>query len=264
MKHNTVLVRYSEIGIKGLNRPYFENKLINNMKDCLAKNKVKDFKTKKESGRILIFTDKKCDKLSNVFGIASFSYALDILPEDLNKTALSLVKKQKSFRISARRLDKTFPKTSQQINEDTGSYILDNKKIKVSLKEPEIDIGIEIINGKVYIFSETVKGFSGLPVGTEGSAYLRVKNIKNSLVASFLILKRGASLTLSKKLPKLKKFEYGFEFKVRKENETDKVIVLDETDLIKIKKEKDRLILTPLIGLSEKEINGIYKIINSQ
>ncbi len=264
MKFNTVLIRYSEIGIKGLNRPYFENKLITNIKDCLVKNKVKDFKSKKESGRILIFTDKKCDKLSNVFGIASFSYALDILPEDLNKKALSLVKNQKSFRISARRLDKTFLKTSQQINEELGGYILDNKKIKVSLKEPEIDIGIEIINKKIYIFSETIKGFSGLPVGTEGSSYLRVKNEKNSIVSSFLILKRGASLTLSKKLPKLKKFEYGFEFKVRKENENDKVIVTDEIDLRKIKKEENRLILTPLIGLSDKEINNIYKIINSQ
>ena len=180
------------------------------------------------------------------------------LAKSLNTNHMAMVRKIKELS-NANVVDYTL-KGKNKVYE----VIIDNKKIKVSLKEPEIDIGIEIINGKVYIFSETVKGFSGLPVGTEGSAYLRVKNIKNSLVASFLILKRGASLTLSKKLTKLKKFEYGFEFKARKENENDKVIVLDETDLIKIKKEKDRLILTPLIGLRNKELNGIYKIINSQ
>ena len=262
MKHNTIIIRYSEIGIKGLNRKYFEDKLINNIKDCLTKNKIKEFKIKKESGRILIFTDNECNNLKNVFGIASFSYALEIPFEDINKTALNLIKNQKTFRISAKRLDKSFPKTSQQLNEDLGEYILNHKKIKVSLKKPEINIGVEIINNKIYIFTETKKGFSGLPVSSEGNSYLKVKDLKKSAVAGFLILKRGSSLTLSKKLPKLKKFEYGFEFNVRKENENDKVIVTDETDLRKLKKEENKLILTPLIGLSNKEINEIYKRIN--
>lgn len=252
---NTIIIRYSEIGIKGLNRPYFENKLIKNIKDCLNKNKV-NYKIIKTRGRILIHTRNKCPKLKYVFGIASFSHATET--NDINKTALKLIKKEKTFRITAKRLNKSFKKTSQQINEDVGEYILSKRKIMVKLKESEINIGIEIINNKAYIFKDKIKGLNGLPVTTEGEAYLRVKDNKKSLVVAFLILKRGTSLTLSKKIP-LKKFEYGFKIKTRKENINDKVIVIDETNLRNVKKEKAKLILTPLIGLHAKQINDIYE-----
>lgn len=262
MKHNTTLVRYSEIGTKGLNRSFFENKLIHNIKDCLIKNKIKDFKIKKESGRILIFSDKKCSNLKNVFGIASFSYALELHFKDINKTALSLIKKQKTFRISARRLDKNFPITSQKLNEEIGAYIIKNKNIKVSLKKPDINIGIEIINKRIYIFIEKIRGYLGLPVTTEGSSYLHIKNLKRAIVAGFLILKRGSSLTLSKNLPLLKKFEYGFKIKTRKENKNDRNIITDEINLKNIKKKENKLILNPLIGLTTKQMNDIYKKIS--
>lgn len=248
---NTIIVRYSEIGIKGLNRPFFENKLIKNIKDCL---KGIDYKLEKPRGRILIYTKNKCSKLKYVFGIASFSHA--IKTDNINKTALKLVKKEKTFRITSKRLDKNFKKTSQKLNEEVGEYILNNKKIKVKLEDPEINIGIEIINNKIYVFKDKIKGLNGLPVNSEGHAYLRVKDKKKSLVAAFLILKRGTSLTLSKKLP-LKKFEHGFNIKTGKEN--DKTIILDETNLKNIKREKNKLILTPLVGLTNHHINGIHK-----
>ncbi|HHI04210.1 MAG TPA: tRNA 4-thiouridine(8) synthase ThiI, partial [Candidatus Woesearchaeota archaeon] len=71
-----VVIRYSEIGLKGNNRIIFEKKLINNIKDCLKKNKIKYDKIQRLRGRIIIFAEQKLDCLKYVFGISSFSPAL--------------------------------------------------------------------------------------------------------------------------------------------------------------------------------------------
>ena len=251
---NVVIVRYSEIGTKGLNRPYFEDKLISNIRTCLNKKPI----IKKFRGRIFIYTDKNYGKLRYIFGISSFSPAAEIFLEDVNQKVLSLIKNEKTFRITAKRIDKNFPKTSQQLNEEIGSFIQKHKKIDVDLNNPQINIGVEIINNHAYIFKNTFKGLNGLPILTEGRAFARVKDKKKSMVAAFLILKRGTPVSTSLKLL-LSKFEYGFKIHVRKENDNDKVIITDETNLKNIKREKDKLILSPLIGLTENQIDNIYK-----
>ena len=251
---NIVIVRYSEIGTKGLNRPYFEDKLISNLRTCLNNKPI----IKKFRGRIFIYTDKNYGKLRYIFGISSFSPALEIPLEDINQNVLSLIKKEKTFRITAKRIDKNFPKTSQQLNEEIGSFIQKHKKINVDLDNPQINIGVEIINNHAYVFKNTFKGLNGLPILTEGRAYIRAKDKMKSTVAAFLILKRGTPVSTSLKLP-LNKFEYGFKIHIREENENEKIIITDETNLKNIKREKDKLILSPLIGLTENQIDNIYK-----
>src|SRR3989344_5731390 len=251
---NVVIVRYSEIGTKGLNRPYFEDKLISNIRTCLNKKPI----IKKFRGRIFIYTDKNYGKLRYIFGISSFSPALEIPIEEINKNVLFLIKNEKTFRITSKRIDKNFPKTSQQLNEEIGSFIQKHKKINVNLDNPQINIGVEIINNRAYIFKNTFKGLNGLPILTGGRAYVRVKDIKKSTVSAFLILKRGTPVSTSQKLP-LNKFEHCFKIHVRKENENEKIIITDETNLKNIKREKDKLILHPLIGLTDAQINNLYK-----
>ena len=57
MKTDSVIVRYSEIGIKGHNRPFFEKALVSNIKDCLIRNKISFSDVKREYGRIIVFTE---------------------------------------------------------------------------------------------------------------------------------------------------------------------------------------------------------------
>ena len=101
--HDTVLVRYGEISLKGDNRNFFERKLVENIKKRLDEGKVKFSNIARPRGRIIIETAQKCSCLKKVFGITSFSYAVSTNPEieDIKKAALPLIKKlskSKSFR----------------------------------------------------------------------------------------------------------------------------------------------------------------------
>ena len=130
-KISSVLIRYGEIGIKGLNRGYFEKKLINNIRDCLDKNSIKYNSITRYSGRIIISAQDKCLCLKNVFGISSFSPAVkvDLNLEKIKKTSLGLYEKG-SFRISSKRLNKKFNLTSEELNRLLGGYIIKEKKPK--------------------------------------------------------------------------------------------------------------------------------------
>ncbi len=212
-----VILRYSEIGLKGNNRIVFEKKLIDNIRDCLKKNKVKYKKIERLRGRIIIFTEQKLDCLKYVFGISSFSSALVVEPEikEIEKAIESIIKdrKFKTFRVSAQRLNKDFSLTSPEIERTIGSFVCEKLNKKVSLKNFDLEIGIEILD-YAYVFTERIKGLNGLPVDIEGKVVSLIEN-KNSLLASLLMMKRGC-LVIPVSLKKtdislIKKFAYGFE-----------------------------------------------------
>ena len=80
MEH-VLLIRYDEIHLKGLNRPFFERKLINSIKRALS---GLDADVKKEQGRIYVYgvseenTEEAVDRLTRVFGIHSISPAVGV------------------------------------------------------------------------------------------------------------------------------------------------------------------------------------------
>jgi len=273
-----VIVRYSEIGLKGNNRIVFERKLIDNIKDCLKKNKTKHEKIQRPRGRIIIFTDQKLDCLKYVFGISSFSSALVLEPEikEIEKAVSKLAenKKFKTFRISAQRLNKDFSLTSPEIEKRIGSFVCEKLNKKVSLKEFDLEIGIEILD-YAYVFIERIKGLNGLPVGIEGKIVSLIED-KNSLLASLLVMKRGCSvIPVSMKktdIDLIKKFAYGFEpeliiiknikeiDKIAKEHDAKAVVVGQTLESFKELKLK-AMVLRPLIGFNEcslKKLNFLY------
>jgi len=272
---NVVIVRYSEISLKGDNRIVFERKLIDNIKDCLKKNKVKYEKIERLRGRIIIFAGQKLGCLKYVFGISSFSPALVIEPEikEIEKTVSKLIenKKFKSFRVSAQRLNKNFSLTSPEIEKTIGSFVCEKLNKKVSLKNFDLEIGIEILD-YAYVFTERIKGLNGLPVGCEGKVVSLMEN-ENSLLASLLMMKRGCSLipiSLKKTDIKLiEKFAYGFEPEliiiknldeldnITEEHDAKAVVVGQTLETFKELKLKT-MVLRPLIGFNEcslKELN---------
>ena len=250
-----------EIFLKGKNRITFERKLMRNMRSILKAdpNKVLRFRN-----RYLIKIEEDPIHLRRVFGIIFYVKVIESKLEDLNKASLSLISNEKTFRISAKK-SITLKKDSQTINQEIGSYILSKKSdIKVNLEKPEIDIRIEEINNKAYLYkaSDMVKCFGGLPVGTGGFVHLIVKDEINSAVAGFLLMKRGCIISLSKDIPLLHKFESGFNIRLREEKETD-IIATDEIfESLKTSQDK-KFILRPLIGYNEQEINEIYEKIKS-
>lgn len=199
---NCILLRYSEIGLKGRQtRRRMEKTLARNIKECLKKENIPYKRIQRGNARIIVFAEKGAEELTRgakvltrVFGIASASPAIsvDANIDDIKKTALSLYKKG-SFRISCRRITKSVKQGSVRINEIVGEYIQKETEAKVKLKNPDINIGIEIIGKRAYLFTVTFKGPAGLPLGTQGKIVCIIEKSR-SAIAAYLMMKRGSDI----------------------------------------------------------------------
>ena len=275
---NVCIVRYNEIALKGRNISNFENLLIKNIKGYLIKENIRFKRIKKSYKRILIYTDNRCSFLGYVFGVASYSCAVEVELgiNKIKESALDLVKnvKFKTFRVSSRRANKGFACGSLQLNILIGELIKNKLKKKVNLENFDLDIGIDILD-KAYIFINKFKGPGGLPLGIEGNVISLVEDRK-SIAASYLAMKRGCKVIPAgyKKfdINLLKKFDYSLKLiilknikeieTIAKENNA-KALILGQT-LESFKETKTKLvILRPLIGFNEKEIEDKLKYLES-
>src|SRR5512136_2270937 len=108
MNYNIILVRYGELSLKSSYvRKYFESILVRNIKKALTQEDIPHSITK-ERGRIYLSTtevSKGCSILSRIFGIVSFSPAVQTTSdiENISTVSLQLIKnmltKEKSFAI---------------------------------------------------------------------------------------------------------------------------------------------------------------------
>lgn len=201
------LIKYAEIGIKGKNRYLFEEALVNQIRYGLEKVEG-TFRVIREQGRIYVFTEGSFDyeetvqALKCVFGISGICPVVvveDTGFEDLANQVIAYVKHMypefhKTFKVQARRAKKTYPMNSMELNCELGGRILDEcPGMKVDVHQPEIHLTVEV-RQKIYIYSETIPGPGGMPVGTNGSAMLLLSGGIDSPVAGYMIAKRGVKL----------------------------------------------------------------------
>lgn len=202
------LIKYAEIGIKGKNRYLFEQALVDQIRYSLREVEG-NFQVVREQGRIYVFTEGAFDyeetieALKCVFGIAGICpvvVAEDQGFEDLAGRVIDYVKhmypdSSKTFKVHARRAKKTYPMESMEINCELGGRILEAcPGMKVDVHTPDIYLTVEI-RQKIYIYSETIPGPGGMPVGTNGSAMLLLLSGGiDSPVAGYMIAKRGVKI----------------------------------------------------------------------
>ena len=196
-----IIIRYSEMHLKGKNRGWFERLFAVNLEKSLKGIK---HEIHRQSGRYLVenFNESDIDlitaKLSKVFGIHSFSIGLKI-NSDMNeifKAAQAVSKNFGTFKVETHRADKAFPLTSMQINFEIGGRMLDaNNKLSVDVHNPSFIINIDVReNGTALVFNEFLKGAGGMPVGSSGRGLLLISGGIDSPVAGHMIAKRGMSL----------------------------------------------------------------------
>lgn len=196
-----IIVRYSEIHLKGNNRGWFEKVLVVNMEKSL---KGLRHEIRRQSGRYLIEnfdsenTDIILNKLKKVFGIHSYSVGLKV-NSDLNEiynACLEVCGDEGTFKVDTHRADKKFPLNSMQLNAEIGGKLLnDNPKLKVDVHNPLFIINVDIReNGTSLVFNEFFKGAGGMPVGTAGKGLLLISGGIDSPVAGHMIAKRGMSI----------------------------------------------------------------------
>ncbi len=190
------IVRYGELGLKGRNRKFFEELLIKNIEKKIKKD-GKEARIELARGRILIYGENLEDSLSKVPGIVSYSLADEMEYEEIFPYLQKELQNYnpKDFKVEAHRVDKSFPKKSPEINEEVGSFIVEKFKWKVNLKNPELIVGIEIINSKAFVFFSKNRGVGGLPVGSAGKLLLLISPGMDSSVAGFMMLRRGAEIS---------------------------------------------------------------------
>uniref|UniRef100_A0A7C4RXA6 Probable tRNA sulfurtransferase n=1 Tax=Fervidobacterium thailandense TaxID=1008305 RepID=A0A7C4RXA6_9BACT len=196
------ILRYAEIGLKGKNREFFEKKLIDNVLSI-----VRPAAVNKRYGRIVVRVGRndpnKLEKrLRYVFGIQNYSYGWSI-PHDyelLKQLALEIAKEKvsqgfKTFKISAKRGYKEFPKNSLEINREVGALVLQNfPQLTVDVHDPEFQIGIDVREREVLVFTEKHTVYGGLPVGVSGKALLLLSGGIDSPVAGWYAMKRGLEI----------------------------------------------------------------------
>jgi len=202
-----ILVRYGEIILKGLNRPVFEEKLIGNIKSAIYK--FGKAKVSKSQGRIYIEPeDENYDfdlvlkKVIKVFGIVSVSpvWKIDTDYEQIKSHALKMATelvnqyRYKTFKVETKRGNKRFPMQSPEISSDVGGYILENvPDLTVDVNNPDFIIYIEVRENS-YVYSETIKAYGGMPLGSNGKAMLLLSGGIDSPVAGWMMGKRGVEL----------------------------------------------------------------------
>ncbi|MGB9709017.1 tRNA uracil 4-sulfurtransferase ThiI [Infirmifilum uzonense] len=194
-----VLIRLGELTIKGLaTRKHFENLLKRNIMDALRRAGI-EAELRKKFGRFYIYGPyESIDVLRRVFGIKSLSPAVEYEfkdLEDLIVTAEEYFKEKvlgKRFAVRTRRVGShTF--SSIDVNRLLGERLLKYAS-KVDLENPEVTAYVEVRGNKAYFFTEIIEAWGGLPVGSEGRVISLVSGGFDSIVASWLMLKRGAEV----------------------------------------------------------------------
>lgn len=199
-------VSLGEIALKGLNRKYFENQLISQMKKV-----IKDIgynKIYKEQGKIYIEAEEihfpqMINRLKKVFGLVYISPCIRV-EKDMDEVAEASIEIMKdrvnrgdvsTFKVETNRADKKFPIKSPEISRQMGGVILTNfNDLKVDVHNPDVYLYIDI-KQNCYIYIDKIKGYGGLPIGTNGKGLLLLSGGIDSPVAGFLMAKRGVEIS---------------------------------------------------------------------
>ncbi|MBR5486194.1 MAG: tRNA 4-thiouridine(8) synthase ThiI [Oscillospiraceae bacterium] len=201
-----ILLKNGEIALKGLNRASFEDKLIKN-----ARRKLSDlgkFNIRKAQSTMYVEPtsdeqdlEEAVQRLRQVFGIAGLTRCA-VVEKDFDiicKTAAEYLADQledsRTFKVNAKRADKSFPMKSPQICADLGGYLLKNfPHLKVDVNKPDIEVVVEIRDFGAYIHANQIVGAGGIPVGSGGKAMLLISGGIDSPVAGTMMAKRGLQI----------------------------------------------------------------------
>ncbi|EGV00116.1 thiamine biosynthesis protein ThiI [Mycoplasmopsis columbina SF7] len=191
--YDKILIRYGELTLKHKNRQNFIDKLADNVWKIVGEKPKAGF-----DRMYLNYADLNLEKLNFVFGITSYSPAI-VCDKDLEiiKEKIKLLVKDniKTFKISARRSDKSYPLTSNELNQTLGAFLLNEfSNLKVDVHNPDLIVNVEIRKNEAFIFDKEIQGLGGLPVGTAGKVLHLMSGGIDSPVAAYQLMKRGLEI----------------------------------------------------------------------
>ena len=261
-----ILIKYGELWLKSEPvRRHFEKILKENIKRHLKENGI-NARVRTSNGRFFLHSEDSISRFSflgRTFGIVSYASALETNKdmEEIKQAAEAFAKPQ--FKIKARRTDKSFPLSSQELQREIGMH-LEKKGIPADLQNPKHIIKIEI-RDNAYIYAKEQKGPGGLPLGTGSVALARLRD-NNDLMAAWLVMKRGTNCIFIKPkkslLKTIEKWSVGRKIRKASLKEAKKHAKV----LVDCRKSsaKGFVILNPLAGFSAKEKKSLMKRIGKK
>ena len=190
-----LLVRFGEVYLKGLNRPYFLKRLTDNIRHAVQP--IGGHVWLSDS-RIYVSNAEDLEecarRVCRVFGVHSVSYAyeLDKNWEEIVSACVEAMKPLSgTFKVLARRSDKTFPMDSMTMAGELGYEVLkSNPNLSVDVHHPAHKLNVEI-RDFAYVSVGEIPAVGGMPLGTGGRAALLLSGGIDSPVAGYHLMRRG-------------------------------------------------------------------------
>ncbi|MEG0019337.1 MAG: tRNA uracil 4-sulfurtransferase ThiI [Oscillospiraceae bacterium] len=204
---NKLIICYlGEVVLKGMNKTTFEAQLMKTIRRRIKS--LGNFKVYKAQSTIYIEgldedadIDTAYEKTKKIFGIAAVSkaYVVEKDFEIISKTAIETQKDflmdTKTFKVVARRSDKSFPMNSLEISRELGGRLLDAyPHLKVDVINPQAIVMVEIRDFGAYVHTGKEQAAGGMPVSSSGKGALMLSGGIDSPVAAYMMAKRGLSL----------------------------------------------------------------------
>lgn len=202
------LVHYHELALKGRNRKFFEQRMIQHLRNSL--HYLEGIQVESLPGRVRVtYTEKTPweaiqEGIRHTFGVVNFSQA-HALPINYDKPDLlplcqaieKLLPTQtfNTFRVTTKRGDKRFPLTSVEVNREVGGHLHEATGKPVQLHKPDLNIFIEIVDYTAYFCMNREPGPGGLPTGMSGKMVCLLSGGIDSPVAAYRMMKRGCKVT---------------------------------------------------------------------
>ena len=207
MDKQLYIVRCGEVALKGMNKPYFERILLERVKNAIKV--FPDAEAKWIEGLMFVRVPKEIpedevvDKCVKVFGVASVSVAveaekdIDAIGAKAAEFMQNIIDTEgvQTFKVKGKRADKSFPVESPEIGRVVGAIVLKTCKVlRVDVHNPDVTLTVDVRREGAYIFRDKVRGFGGLPLGTNGKGLILMSGGIDSPVAAFMMAKRGMTI----------------------------------------------------------------------
>lgn len=201
MTYDHIMVRFGELSTKGKNKKDFIRVLANNIKNALRDFSNVSIETRFDHIYVVLNGNDPepiIEVLQDVSGIHSLSlvYKTDPDIENLKKVSLELIQKEEgqTFKVKAKRADKSYPIISEDIIRHVAGVILANTNLKVDVHNPDILLSIEIRQEGAYVFCKTYPAAGGYPLGVGGKIMHMLSGGIDSPVAAYLLMRRGIKI----------------------------------------------------------------------
>lgn len=173
--NDLLLCKPGEIFLKGLNKHYFEERLVANVKRRLKP--IGHFRVTYLQSALYIEAaddaadlDAAYDAVRKVFGIATITRAAACEKDKDAITALAktylhdAMTAAHSFKVETKRSDKRFPMTSIELSQYVGGELAEAfPDTVVDVHDPELTVRLEVREQAAYVHAQAVEAAGGMP-----------------------------------------------------------------------------------------------------